>query len=144
MKKIIIKVAESLNIKIEEHAAMEIAIRSRGTPRISIRLLKRIIDFSIVDNEENIKLKLVKESLKKLEIDFLGLDAMDLKYMECILNNFNGGPVGIENICAALLEEKDIIEDVVEPYLIQQGLIQRTSRGRVITNKGSSHLLQSS
>ena len=144
LKKIIIKVAESLNIKIEEHAAMEIAIRSRGTPRISIRLLKRIIDFSIVDNEKNIKLRLVKESLKKLEIDFLGLDAMDLKYMECVLNNFNGGPVGIENICAALLEEKDIIEDVVEPYLIQQGLIQRTSRGRVITNKGSSHLLQSS
>ena len=144
LKKIIIKVAESLNVKIEEHAAMEIAIRSRGTPRISIRLLKRIIDFSIVDDEENIKLKLVKESLKKLEIDFLGLDAMDLKYMECVLNNFNGGPVGIENICAALLEEKDIIEDVVEPYLIQQGLIQRTSRGRVITNKGSSHLLQSS
>ena len=144
LKKIIIKVAESLNVQIEEHAAMEIAIRSRGTPRISIRLLKRIIDFSIVDNEESIKLKLVKKSLKKLEIDFLGLDAMDLTYMECILNNFNGGPVGIENICAALLEEKDIIEDVVEPYLIQQGLIQRTSRGRVITNKGSSHLLKSS
>ncbi len=141
LKTIVTKVAKSLNIKIDENAAMEIAIRSRGTPRISIRLLKRIIDFSIVENAENINLKLVKESLKKLEIDFLGLDAMDLIYMKCIFNNFNGGPVGIENICAALLEEKDIIEDVVEPYLIKQGLVQRTSRGRVITSKGSSHLL---
>tara|TARA_B100000989_G_scaffold295525_1_gene276822 strand:+ start:355 stop:1350 length:996 start_codon:yes stop_codon:yes gene_type:complete len=141
LKKIIIKVAESLDIQIEEQAALEIAIRSRGTPRISIRLLKRIIDFSVVDNMESINLKLVKESLKKLEIDVLGLDAMDLIYMKCILDNFNGGPVGIENICAALLEEKDIIEDVVEPYLIKQGLVQRTSRGRVITNKGSAHLM---
>ena len=79
-------------------------------------------------------------SLNKLKIDNIGLDDMDRKYMFCILNNFSGGPVGVENLSAALLEEKDIIEDVVEPYLIQQGLVQRTSRGRILTEKGLNHL----
>ena len=119
---------------------MEIAIRSRGTPRISIRLLKRAVDFSVVENLKNINLEIVKESLRKLKIDDLGLDEMDIKYLTCIANSFRGCPVGVENISAALIEEKDIIEDVVEPFLIQQGLIQRTSRGRVLSGKGFKHL----
>ena len=140
LKIIINQVAKNLEIKIEDSASMEIAIRSRGTPRISIRLLKRAIDFSIVENLDFINLKIVKQSLEKLKIDNLGLDEMDIKYLTCIANNFRGGPVGVENISAALLEEKDIIEDVVEPFLIQQGLIQRTSRGRILSEKGFKHL----
>ena len=140
LKIIINQVAKNLEIKIEDSASMEIAIRSRGTPRISIRLLKRAIDFSIVENLDFINLKIVKKSLQKLKIDNLGLDEMDIKYLTCIANNFRGGPVGVENISAALLEEKDIIEDVVEPFLIQQGLIQRTSRGRILSEKGFKHL----
>ena len=140
LKIIINQVAKNLEIKIEDSASMEIAIRSRGTPRISIRLLKRAIDFSIVENLDFINLKIVKKSLQKLKIDNLGLDEMDIKYLTCIANNFRGGPVGVENISAALLEEKDIIEDVVEPFLIQQGLIQRTSRGRILSEKGFKHI----
>ena len=140
LKIIINQVAKNLEIKIDDRASMEIAIRSRGTPRISIRLLKRAIDFSIVENLDFINLKIVKQSLQKLKIDNLGLDEMDIKYLTCIANNFRGGPVGVENISAALLEEKDIIEDVVEPFLIQQGLIQRTSRGRILSEKGYKHL----
>ena len=140
LKIIINQVAKNLEIKIEDSASMEIAIRSRGTPRISIRLLKRAIDFSIVENLNYINLKIVKQSLQKLKIDNLGLDEMDIKYLSCIANNFRGGPVGVENISAALLEEKDIIEDVVEPFLIQQGLIQRTSRGRILCEKGFKQL----
>ena len=140
LKIIINQVAKNLEIKIDDRASMEIAIRSRGTPRISIRLLKRAIDFSIVENLDFINLKIVKQSLQKLKIDNLGLDEMDIKYLTCIANNFRGGPVGVENISAALLEEKDIIEDVVEPFLIQQGLIQRTSRGRILSEKGFKHI----
>ena len=140
LKVIIIKVAENLKINIDDVAAMELAIRSRGTPRISIRLLKRTIDFSVVSGSSVINLEIVKKSLESLKIDHMGLDNMDIKYMNCIARNFEGGPVGVENLSAALLEEKDIIEDVVEPFLIQQGLIQRTSRGRVLSKKGFDHL----
>ena len=140
LKVIIIKVAENLKINIDDVAAMDLAIRSRGTPRISIRLLKRTIDFSVVSGSSVINLEIVKKSLESLKIDHMGLDNMDIKYMNCIARNFEGGPVGVENLSAALLEEKDIIEDVVEPFLIQQGLIQRTSRGRILSKKGFDHL----
>ena len=140
LKVIIIKVAENLKINIDDVAAMELAIRSRGTPRISIRLLKRTIDFSVVSGSSVINLEIVKKSLESLKIDHMGLDNMDIKYMNCIARNFEGGPVGVENLSAALLEEKDIIEDVVEPFLIQQGLIQRTSRGSILSKKGFDHL----
>ena len=140
LKVIIIKVAENLKINIDDVAAMELAIRSRGTPRISIRLLKRTIDFSVVSGSSMINLEIVKKSLERLKIDHMGLDNMDIKYMTCIARNFEGGPVGVENLSAALLEEKDIIQDVVEPFLIQQGLIQRTSRGRILSKKGFDHL----
>ena len=140
LKIIIIKAAKSLKVEINEDAAVEIAIRSRGTPRISIRLLKRTIDFAIVQSLEEINIEIVNQSLMNLKIDSMGLDEMDRKYMNCIIQNYEGGPVGIENLSAALLEEKDILEDVVEPFLIQKGLVQRTSRGRILSKKGMLHI----
>ena len=142
LMKIIILNSQKLKFHISEDSAYEIAKRSRGTPRIAIRLLKRIIDFSIVNEEDKIDLKSAKESLKKMKIDSEGLDDMDRKYMNCIAYDFHGGPVGIETLSAALLEHKDIIEDVIEPYLMQRGLVQRTSRGRILSQKGLKHIRQ--
>ncbi len=140
LMKIIILNSKKLKFFISEDSAYEIAKRSRGTPRIAIRLLKRIIDFSIVNEEDKIDLKSAKESLKKMKIDSEGLDDMDRKYMNCIAYDFHGGPVGIETLSAALLEHKDIIEEVIEPYLMQRGLVQRTSRGRILSQKGLEHI----
>ena len=142
LMKIIILNSQKLKFHISEDSAYEIAKRSRGTPRIAIRLLKRIIDFSIVNEDDEIDLKSAKESLKKMKIDSEGLDEMDRKYMNCIAYDFHGGPVGIETLSAALLEHKDIIEDVIEPYLMQRGLVQRTSRGRILSQKGLEHIKQ--
>ncbi len=133
--------SKKLEVVIDENASLEIAKRSRGTPRIAIRLLKRIIDFSIVDEVNRINYEIVVKSLKKMRIDSEGLDDMDRKYMKCISIDYNGGPVGIETLSAALLEQKDIIEDVIEPYLMQRGLVQRTSRGRVLSKKGQEHII---
>lgn len=140
LKEILILNARKLEVEIESPAAFEIAKRSRGTPRIAIRLLKRIIDFSIVQNSKNINMNIVLESLKQMRIDSEGLDEMDRKYLKCISIDYNGGPVGIETISAALLEQRDIIEDVIEPYLMQRGLVQRTSRGRILSERGSNHI----
>ena len=140
LNKIIQLSSKKLHIDIEENASLEVAKRSRGTPRIAIRLLKRIIDFSIVREFSRINYEIVIESLKKMRIDSEGLDDMDRKYMECISIDYNGGPVGIETLSAALLEQKDIIEDVIEPYLMQRGLVQRTSRGRILSKKGQEHI----
>jgi len=140
LAEIIILNSKKLNFSIDADAASEIAKRSRGTPRIAIRLLKRVIDFSIVDQLKAIDILTVKSSLKKMKIDFQGLDEMDRKYMKCIALDFNGGPVGIETISAALLEQRDIIEDVIEPYLMQKGLVQRTSRGRILSKQGLNHI----
>ena len=140
LMKIIILNSKKLKFLISEDSAYEIAKRSRGTPRIAIRLLKRIIDFSIVNEEDKIDLKSAKDSLKKMKIDSEGLDDMDRKYMNCIAYDFHGGPVGVETLSAALLEHKDIIEDVIEPYLMQRGLVQRTSRGRILSQKGLEHI----
>ena len=140
LAEIIILNSKKLNFSIDVDAASEIAKRSRGTPRIAIRLLKRVIDFSIVDQLKSIDILTVKSSLKKMKIDFQGLDEMDRKYMKCIALDFNGGPVGIETISAALLEQRDIIEDVIEPYLMQKGLVQRTSRGRILSKQGLDHI----
>ena len=140
LRQIVMLNSKKLNFNVTQDAAFEIARRSRGTPRIAIRLLKRIMDFSIVNEENEINLNSADESLKRMKIDSEGLDEMDRKYMNCIANDFHGGPVGIETISAALLEHKDIIEDVIEPYLMQRGLVQRTSRGRVLSKKGTSHI----
>ncbi|MFL2676094.1 MAG: Holliday junction branch migration DNA helicase RuvB [Alphaproteobacteria bacterium] len=143
LMKIILLGAEKLKTKIGEKPAYQIAVRSRGTPRIAIRLLKRIIDFSVVQDLDEISIDIVEESLKKMRIDSEGLDDMDRKYLKCISDDYNGGPVGIETLSAALLEQKDIIEDVIEPYLMQKGLVQRTSRGRILSKKGFNHIQSS-
>ena len=140
LKNIILLSSKKFNTKIDESAAFEIAKRSRGTPRIAIRLLKRIIDFSVVQNLPTITDMGVEDSLKKMRLDSEGLDDMDRKYLKCIAIDYNGGPVGIETLSASLLEQKDIIEDVIEPYLMQQGLVQRTSRGRILSEKGHNHI----
>ena len=140
LKNIILLSSKKFNTDIDESAAFEIAKRSRGTPRIAIRLLKRIIDFSVVQNLPKISNSVVEDSLKKMRIDSEGLDDMDRKYLKCIAIDYNGGPVGIETLSASLLEQKDIIEDVIEPYLMQQGLVQRTSRGRILSDKGHNHI----
>ena len=140
LKNIILLSSKKFNTDIDESKIFEIAKRSRGTPRIAIRLLKRIIDFSVVQNLPKISNSVVEDSLKKMRIDSEGLDDMDRKYLKCIAIDYNGGPVGIETLSASLLEQKDIIEDVIEPYLMQQGLVQRTSRGRILSDKGHNHI----
>ncbi|MDR1561194.1 MAG: Holliday junction branch migration DNA helicase RuvB, partial [Holosporaceae bacterium] len=130
---IITKNAELLNIAISKNGAEEIARRSRGTPRIACRLLKRVRDFAIVNNEKIIDQKVADLALKKFNVDETGLDSMDRKYLKCILDFYNGGPVGVDTLAAVLSEKRDTIEEVIEPYILQKGLIQRTARGRVLT-----------
>jgi Holliday junction DNA helicase RuvB len=133
---IVIRNATLLGSKIEEGAVMEISKRSRGTPRIAYRLLRRVRDFANVENGQDITLNIAKRALDKLSVDPLGLDAEDKKYMSTIKDLFGGGPVGLDTISAAICEAPNTIEEVIEPYLIQQGLIQKTARGRVITTRG--------
>ncbi|MCS7164034.1 MAG: Holliday junction branch migration DNA helicase RuvB [Thermodesulfovibrio sp.] len=133
LKEIIKRSARILGILIEEDAAMEIAKRSRGTPRTANRLLKRIRDFAQVKNKDLIDLQIAREALAAMDVDDYGLDEMDRKILLTIIEKFNGGPAGIESIAASLREDKDTIEDVYEPYLIQEGFIERTARGRVAT-----------
>lgn len=133
LKEIIRRSSKILGISIEEDAAMEIARRSRGTPRIANRLLKRVRDFAQVQGKETIDLKVAKEALAAMDVDSYGLDEMDRKILLTIIEKFNGGPAGIESIAASLREDKDTIEDVYEPYLMQEGFIERTARGRVAT-----------
>ena len=132
--------AEILGIDIDKDASMEIARRSRGTPRIANRLLKRVADFGLVLGDGNITLEIAKLALNKLEIDNLGLDNTDKKILESIIYNYKGGPVGIETLTATIGEEAGTIEDVYEPYLLQIGFIARTSRGRVATPLAYEHL----
>ncbi len=124
-----------LSLEIEDEAAYEIAKRSRKTPRIANRLLKRVSDFALVNGNGIITLDIVKSSLKRLKIDESGLDSTDIEYLMSIINKFNGGPVGIESIASSIGEEATTIEDVIEPFLLQEGYVKRTSRGRVITEK---------
>lgn len=141
--KIIKRAAHILNVKISDEGAEEIAKRSRGTPRISGRLLRRIRDFALVSSKTDqaeIDLSVAKIALEKLEVDHFGLDSQDIKYLRIIAEHYNGGPVGIDTIAAALAEESDTIEDVIEPFLIQQGFIGRTARGRVLTSIAYEHL----
>jgi len=133
LKEIVKRSAKILGIPIEDDAALEIARRSRGTPRIANRLLKRIRDFAQVKNKETIDLSVAKEALFAMDVDDYGLDDMDRKILLTIIEKFNGGPAGIESIAASLREDKDTIEDVYEPYLMQEGFIERTARGRIAT-----------
>lgn len=132
--------AKILEVEIDERASREIARRSRGTPRIANRLLKRVRDYALVLGDGNITLKIAKTALNNLEIDELGLDEIDRKILDTIISKFNGGPVGIDAIATTIGEEVDTLEDVYEPYLIQIGFISRTTRGRVALPDAYSHL----
>lgn len=137
---IITRAAEILNVKIDKEGALEIARRSRGTPRIANRLLKRVRDFAQVLGVEVIDRQLADEALAKLEVDRYGFDRNDRKILTTIVKTFGGGPVGIGTIAAAVSEESSTIEDVIEPYLMQQGMLNRTSRGRMATRETYRYL----
>jgi Holliday junction DNA helicase RuvB len=140
LERIIIRSANILKVSIEKNAALEIARRSRGTPRIANRLLKRIRDFAQVLGDGKINLAITKSSLLSLEVDEKGLDEMDRKLLLTIIEKFNGGPAGVEAISASLREDRETIEDVYEPYLLQEGLLERTPRGRLATRSAYLHL----
>ena len=137
---IITRAAEILNVNIEPEGALEIARRSRGTPRIANRLLKRVRDFAQVLDMQTITQQLADEALARLEVDSYGFDRNDRKVLQTIVKTFGGGPVGIETIAAAVSEEASTIEDVIEPYLMQQGMLNRTSRGRMATRETYRYL----
>ena len=126
-------------MEIDSKGALEIAKRSRGTPRIVNRLLRRVRDYADVKANGKINELVADEALKMLDVDMVGLDLMDRRLLEAIIEKFSGGPVGLDNLASAIGEEKDTIEDVIEPYLIQQGYLMRTPRGRVASPKAYSH-----
>ena len=140
LRKIALRSSRILKVEIEDDAAFEIASRSRGTPRIANRLLRRIRDFAQVKGDGKIDLNITKSSLLSLGVDEKGLDDMDRKLLSTIIEKFDGGPVGIETIAASLREDRETIEDVYEPYLLQEGLIERTPRGRQATRNAYRHL----
>ena len=140
LARIIERSAEILNIPIEVAATHEMALRSRGTPRIVNRLLKRVRDYAQVVGTGLVTQSVAKAALDMLEIDGIGLDAVDRKLLESMIENFDGGPVGLETLAASTGEETATIEDVYEPYLMQIGFLQRTPRGRIVTNKARLHL----
>ncbi len=129
-----------LSVQIEEKGAFEIASRSRGTPRVANRLLRRVRDFAEVQGDGVISLDVSKSALNQLDVDGLGLEKMDRRYLSLILERFNGGPVGIDTLAASLNEERHTLEEVYEPYLIQEGFIEKTSRGRRLTTMAFEHL----
>lgn len=132
--------ADCLNLTLSADGAHEIARRSRGTPRIANRLLRRVRDYADVRNNGVISSDIAKQALSMLDVDSEGFDFMDIKLLQAIVERFDGGPVGLDNLAAAIGEERDTIEDVLEPYLIQQGFLQRTPRGRIATQRTYEHL----
>ncbi len=140
LKKIVLRSAGILGVEVAGDAALEIASRSRGTPRIANRLLRRIRDFAQVKGTGTIDLNITKKSLIALDVDERGLDDMDRRLLSTIIEKFSGGPVGIETLAASLREDRETIEDVYEPYLLQEGLIERTPRGRLATKHAYQHL----
>ena len=140
LQTIIIRSAEILNVEIEANGATEIARRSRGTPRIANRLLRRVRDYAEVDYEGKITEEVAKDALNRMEVDTFGLDEVDRKLLLTIIEKFDGGPVGLGTISASIHEEKDSIEEIIEPYLIQCGFLNRTPRGRLATRLAYEHL----
>ena len=132
--------AEKLGIVADKSGATEIARRARGTPRIAGRLLRRVVDFVLVEGDGVLNKKIADHALSRLGVDNLGLDGADRRYLKLIAEQYSGGPVGIETICAAISESRDALEEVIEPYLLQMGLIQRTPRGRMLAKNGWRHL----
>ena len=132
--------AQKLGAPADEGGAREIARRARGTPRIAGRLLRRVVDFAVVEGDGTVTKELADNALTRLGVDHLGLDGADRRYMQLMADHYGGGPVGIETLSAALSESRDALEEVIEPYLLQQGLIQRTPRGRMLTQGAWRHL----
>ena len=131
---------EKLGVASDENGAREIARRARGTPRIAGRLLRRVVDFVLVEGDGVLNKKIADHALSRLGVDNLGLDGADRRYLRLIAEQYSGGPVGIETLSAAISESRDALEEVIEPYLLQMGLIQRTPRGRMLANNGWKHL----
>ena len=140
LEQVVRRAARLLNVDLADDGAREIARRSRGTPRIAGRLLRRVRDFAHASGSDTVTAEVADKSLSRLEIDSLGLDAMDRRYLTMIADLYGGGPVGVETLAAGLSEPRDTIEDVIEPYLIQLGLIARTARGRCLNGRGYAHL----
>ncbi len=140
LHEIVVRGARLLGVQCEETGAREIARRARGTPRIAGRLLRRVVDFATVEAGGRVSQALADSALTRLAVDHLGLDGADRRYLRLIAENYQGGPVGIETMSAALSESRDALEEVIEPYLLQQGLIQRTPRGRMLAQKAWQHL----
>ncbi len=140
LERIVLRAARVLGVALAASGAEEIAKRSRGTPRVAGRLLRRVRDFAAVDGAKRIDAAAADAALRRLDVDAQGLDAMDRRFLRCIADNYDGGPVGVETLAAALSEQRDVIEEVIEPYLIQQGLLQRTPRGRMLSGQGFRYL----
>lgn len=140
LAKIVFRSAGVLNIAIDEDGAHELARRSRGTPRIANRLLKRVRDFAQVENKDKIDYDIAKSALNQLQVDDQGLDSLDRKILKMMIELYNGGPLGIKVIAANIGEDQETIESVYEPYLMQMGFLKRTARGRIVTRKGYEHL----
>ena len=143
LKQIVLRTSRVLNSPISEDAARELAKRSRGTPRIANRLFKRVRDYALVMGDGNIDLDITKLALDKLKVDAFGLDATDYNLLNSIIEKFNGGPVGVDALASSIGEEASTIEDVYEPYLLQNGFLKRTSRGRMVTEKAYHYLKKS-
>jgi Holliday junction DNA helicase RuvB len=140
LEQIVVRGAAILALALTAEGAAEIARRARGTPRVAMRLLRRVRDFALVGGSGEVDAGLADRALTRLEVDELGLDALDRRYLICIARNYGGGPVGVDTLAAALSEQRDTLEEVVEPYLLQQGLLQRTPRGRLLTRLAWQHL----
>jgi Holliday junction DNA helicase RuvB len=140
LETIVRRAAKVLGMALADDGASEIAKRSRGTPRVANRLLRRVRDFAAVAGHGRVDAKAADAALTRLEVDARGLDAMDRRYLACIADSYGGGPVGVETLAAALSEQRDVLEDVIEPYLMQLGLLMRTPRGRLLSEGGYRHL----
>jgi len=140
LERIVRRSGELLGVTLTADGAGEVARRSRGTPRVAGRLLRRVRDFAAVDGAPEIDGAVADRALRRLQVDAQGLDSMDHRYLRCLAETYTGGPAGVETMAAALSEQRDVLEDVIEPYLIQQGLVQRTPRGRLLTSAGYRHL----
>ncbi|MEM7225042.1 MAG: Holliday junction branch migration DNA helicase RuvB [Pseudomonadota bacterium] len=140
LRSIVQRGARLLEIDMTEDGALEVARRARGTPRIAGRLLRRVRDIAAVAGQAQVDREIADRALLRLDVDRSGLDAMDRRYLSCIAENYAGGPVGVETLAAALSEQRDVLEEVIEPYLIQEGLLQRTPRGRMLAGAGYSYL----
>ena len=139
LQHIVQRSAECLGLSMAEDGALEVARRARGTPRIANRLLRRVRDYAEVKSDGHISADIADKALNMLDVDHQGFDYMDRKLLLAIMEKFGGGPVGLDNLAAAIGEEKDTIEDVLEPFLIQQGFLQRTPRGRIATDRSYLH-----